>query len=148
MFSLLIAGCTKESITLYKAYIKNETNHQIKVTPYFGGSVYNDKIIILNAGDSVIIADGYDRGIVNHGGFTPKYFAGCDSLSVIFDNLYPVSHYVITPVSLYPRHYLYASLRNVANYLGWDYNANDISQHKREAFYLYRFVEQDYLDAK
>lgn len=146
---LLILGisCSKEEMTVYKGYIKNTTAHEIKILPYFNGTIRNTKVITLMDGDSIQIASGYDRGIVNHGGFNSEYLDG-DSIVVVFDNQYSISHYVITPSSLNSKHYLYSSLRNLGNYLGWDYSADDVSRLRREALYIYKFIEQDYLDAK
>jgi hypothetical protein len=145
---IIAVGCIKESSTYYQANIKNKTIHQIKVIPYFSGIVYSSKIILLNAGDSINIARGVDRGKVDHGGFDSDYFSGSDSLHVIFDDTYSISHYFVTPSTFSSKYYFYSSLRNLGNYLSWEYSFKDESKHRREALYLYRFVDQDYLDAK
>lgn len=148
---IIIASCTKEKITVYSVYAKNSTNHQIKIVPYFSGVIDNAKILFLNPGDSIKFAYGFERGIVNHGGFGSGLFSGIssnDSVVILFDNLYSISHYLNTPSSLAPKYYLHSSLRNFGNYLSWEYSADDISKNKREAFYLYKFIEQDYLDAR
>lgn len=141
-------GCTKEKITIYKAFLKNTTNHEIKIIPYFSGITYSNKNVILHPGDSVKIGDGFDRGLVNHGGFSSEYLSGSDSLVVSFDNLYTITHYFTTPSTLSNKHYLYSSGRNLGNYLNWEYSYSDLSKNKREAIYLYKFIEQDFLDAK
>ncbi|NOT51978.1 MAG: hypothetical protein HOP10_11960 [Chitinophagaceae bacterium] len=145
---ILITGCTKEKITIYNAYVKNTTAHQIKVVPYFSGVIDNSKILLLNAGDSINIGNGFDRGIINHGGFNSVYISGSDSNIVIFDNTYSITHYGQTPSSFSIKYYLHTSPRNLRNYLNWYYTAEDPSKNRREAFYLFRFIEQDYLDAR
>jgi hypothetical protein len=145
VFFLCAAACTKEEITIYRAFIKNITVHQVKIIPYSQGTAPVSKHILLNPGDSLKVADGSDRGIVNHGGFHSDYLAGSDSIIVVFDNLYPVSHYITTPPSFAEKYYLYSSIRYIANYLSWEYSYRDISRYKREALYLYKFTEEDYL---
>ena len=142
-------SCTKDYGTTISSSIKNSTNHQIKITFYYSGITYPDKILLLNAGDSIKFGFGFMYGIVDHGGFSSDYFGSAnDSIIVTFDNLYSITHYANTPVSMSPKHYLYSSLRNLGNYLSWEYWYHDNSKYARQAFYLYRFVEQDYLDAK
>jgi hypothetical protein len=141
-------GCQKEKITFYQAYIKNNTAHQVKLMPYFAGVAPSSKIIVLTPGDSVQVAQGTDRGKANHAGFNSVYFSGSDSIIVVFDNVHPISHYLNTPLTFSSKYYLYSSPRNIENYLNWSYSFQDVSKSRREAFYLYRFVEQDYLDAQ
>lgn len=148
---LFLVSCTKEhGITTIFSNIKNSSAHQIKITFYYSGITYPDKILLLNPGDSVKFGFGYEYGILNQGGgLSSDYFGSAnDSIVVSFDNLYSITHYVNTPVSLNSKHYLYSSLRNLANYLSWEYWYHDSSKDARQEYFLYRFSEQDYLDAK
>ena len=144
----LLSGCTKEEMTLYKAYLKNTTSHKIEVKPYFGGVVSSDKIITLLANETKEIANGFDRGIVGNAGFNSQNLSGSDSLIIIFDNLYSITHYLNNPTSLAQKHYLYSSNRNLYNKDNYNYSYQDVSKHKRESTYMYNFIEQDYLDAR
>jgi hypothetical protein len=143
-----IIGCQKEKSTFYQAYIKNATSHQVKIVPFFSGTTNSNKIILLAAGDSVLVGHGVDWGKVDHAGFNSEYFSGSDSIVVSFDNSYSISHYFNTPSLFSTKYYLYSSLRNLGNYLSWLYSFHDESKYSRRAFYLYRFTEQDYLDAR
>lgn len=141
-------SCTKEKTTNYSAFLKNGTSHQIVIKGYTNGSVFQNDIIQLAPGETKQIANGTDRGIVENGGFTPYHFQTSDSLRVTFDNQYTLTHYFKTPSSLYPKHYLYSSLRNIGNYQSYVLQSRDLSKFKRENVYNYEFSEQDYLDAK
>lgn len=147
---LPITGCTKEKITLYKAYLKNTTSHKIVIRPYFSGVVLPDKVITLlaNNNNTFEIANGFVRGIVKYG-FSSGYFGGSnDSVIVVFDDIYSITHYFNTPASLNPKYYLATSHRNIGNPESYKIVSTDLSKYQRENVHTYEFTEQDYLDAK
>ena len=146
---ILLCGCTKEESTISYAYLKNGSTHKVVIRPHFSGIVPPDKIITLFAGETKEIATAsFARGIGNQG-FSSSYFgAPNDSLVVIFDDLYSITHYFNTPATLSPKHYLATSLRNIANPKSYDLQSRDITKYQRENKYTYTFIEQDYLDAK
>ncbi len=140
-------SCRKEESTNFYAYLKNTTTHKIEVKPYFSGIISSDKVVTLLAGESKQIGLGTDRGIVGNVGFNSQ-FSGSDSLIVIFDNLYSITHYANTPNSFASKFYLATSLRSLRNKNSYSYSYRDLSKYQRENEYLYTFVEQDYLDAR
>ena len=146
--AFLFAGCIKEGSTSYRAVMINPTMHTIEFRPYYGGVVPPANVFKIGANDTLEIALGSFRGIVGQGGFISKYFAGTDSVLVVYDNLYSIVHYVYTPVALNPRHYLYSSLRNIGNLKSYEYTFKDHYKGFRSSNYKYIFTEQDYLDAK
>ncbi len=131
----LLAGCKKEESTNYYAYLKNKTLHKIEIRPYVGNIFPADKVVKLLAGETKQIANGFDRGIVGNVGFNSSYLNASDSIVVIFDNLYSITHYFKSPVIFSTKYYLYSSLRNVGNYLSYIYTYQDLSKHKRESTY-------------
>ena len=133
--AFLFAGCIKEGSTSYRAVMINPTMHTIEFRPYYGGVVPPANVFKIGANDTLEIALGSFRGIVGQGGFISKYFAGTDSVLVVYDNLYSIVHYVYTPVALNPRHYLYSSLRNIGNQLSYEYTFTDHSKWFRSSNY-------------
>ena len=148
MLTMFLASCIKEDSTNYYGYLKNTTNHQIKITPYFSGALIQANIVTLSPNERKEIAYGSVRGLQNGGGFTSKYFSGSDSIIVTFDDLYPISHYLITPISLRPKYYLHSSTRNIGNIDSYQVQVKNLSAHIRENIFSFEFVEQDYLDAQ
>jgi hypothetical protein len=146
MLFVIFTGCTKEQITSYSAYLSNNTTHNIVIRPYFKGIVPNNKIVSIAANDSFQIANGTDRGIVNNAGFNSDYLSGSDSITVTFDNLYKITHYFTQPDFLAPKYYLVTSNRNIYNKDNYSYTYKDPTKNRRESSYLYKFVEQDFLD--
>jgi hypothetical protein len=144
----LFVGCTKEQITNYKANLSNTTIHTIVIRPYFGGSVPNNKIITLTPNGTFQIANGTDWGIVNNGGFDSDSFGGSDSIVVTFDNIYSITHYTTQLTLLASKYYLVSSNRNLYNKNSYLYTYQDPSKTRRESNYLYKFVEQDFLDTQ
>ncbi len=145
---IVFTGCIKETSTNYYAYLNNKTTHKIEITPYRLGSVVTSKILVLNANVNKEITNGAGRGLNGNVGFTSANFAGMDSVKVIFDNTYVITHYFNTSFSFFSKFYLYDSLRNLDNYKSYFFTSNDLSKVKRENKYVYIFTEQDYLDAK
>ncbi len=144
-FSLIIlffSSCKKDITTKYEAFILNQTaNHAIKLSFFKSGIPFN---ITLNPNDSLKIADGFDFGTITVPGFSSNYFGGPnDSINVIFDNQYLVSHYFNSPANLSSKYLLFSSLRNLGNPNSYIFNRyNNLNSH------YYIFTEQDYLDAR
>lgn len=147
VFIFILIGCTKEQITTYTAYLSNKSNHSIVIRPYFNGIVPTEKIISLALNDSFQIANGSDRGIVNNAGFNSNFLSGSDSIVVTFDNQYKITHYFNQPVNLASKYYLINSNRNLYNKDNYLYTYQDASKNRRESNYLYKFIQQDYLDS-
>jgi hypothetical protein len=142
----LLSGCEIEDTTNYVATIKNNTTHNIEIRPYFAGVSPTEKRINLGYGETFEVGNGTDRG-KGSAGFSFK-FGAPDSMVVIFDGTFSISHYVNTPVNLANRHYLYNSTRNLMNYKSYDYKIIDDSKHEMDVTYTYSFLEQDFLDAQ
>ena len=148
ILTIFLASCTKEDSTNYYAYLKNTSSHQIKIVPYYSGNINQANIINLRPNEKKEIANGSGRGIQNNGGFSSQYIGGSDSLVVIFDSLYSITHYGNLPTTFSRKYYLYNSSRNLGNYLSYQLQVQNITAHLRENTYTFEFVEQDYLDAR
>lgn len=144
------AACKKESSTRFEAYLINKSGHSIEIKPYFNGFVSTVNIMRLQQNDTLQIADGFYRGISSDSsaGFIPKYFAGADSLIVVFDNTYSITHYINTPSLLNSKYYLFTSQRNIGNPRSYQMIIKSSSSTFRENEFWYTFTQQDYLDAQ
>ncbi|MEO6833906.1 MAG: hypothetical protein ABI169_16985 [Chitinophagaceae bacterium] len=145
-----MASCIKEDATSYRAYLKNATSHSILVLPHKNGRVLPTDTIRLVPEQEIVIAEGSERGIKNHGGFHSKYLSigSDDSVIVVFDAILSVSHYVNLPTATSAKYLKFESLRNILNGSSYDYTYKDINKHLREATYRYTFVDSDYQFAK
>lgn len=146
----VFSACQREQETYYTAYLKNNTaNHSIKILFYKGGIVYPNDTIILVPGQQLEIANGFQRGLSEKPGFSSKYSGGPnDSNVVIFDNSYRVAHYATPPAQLAPKHYLFTSLRNIANPKSYKFETERPSKNSWTKTHHYEFIEEDYLYAK
>lgn len=146
---VIFTACKKESSTFYQSYFVNKSGHIIEIRPYFSGIVPTANILQMGINDTLQIADGFDRGIeYENNGFDSKYFAGSDSIKIIFDNLYSIIHYVNTPAILAPKYYLYTSLRNIGNYKAYRQDIASSSKYSISKKFWFVFTEQDYLDTQ
>lgn len=143
----MLVSCT-EDYTSYVTFLRNETEHEILILPYKQGYVNEEDTILLLPKQTFQIANGHQRGVTSNAGFTSKYISASDSLKVIFDGNYFVSHYINTPLETEKRHYLYNSLRNLIQYKSYEYSFRDDGKHYREQTFSYTFVEADYEFAK
>lgn len=144
-------SCTRESIgsTHTKATLTNKTLHNIKVLFYKGGIVYPNDTIKLSANESFLFADSYLKGEIILPAFSSKYFGNpSDSIVVIFDNIYKISHYADTPLQKASKYYLNSSLRNIANPNSFIFQSTQQGNNSRLNDHYYEFKEQDYLDAQ
>lgn len=147
-FLLFLCSCIKEKLTLYNASVVNGSTHKVVIKPFFAGINPSDKTITLLPNQRFEIADGADRGLGNQG-FSSAYFGGPnDSVIVVFDDLYAITHYFNPSSALAAKHYLFSNVRNIGNHSNYALRTNRLSNNKEENIFTYTFTEQDYLDAK
>jgi hypothetical protein len=148
IISLFLLSCSKEKSTQYIATLTNTTTHKITILFYKGGIVFPTDTIKLFTNQPYEIANGFDRGRSSTPGFSSKYFGGPnDSIVVVFDNIYKVSHYADAPVNLARKYYLFSSLRNIGNPKSYRFELTE-EKNGNVKKHFYDFIEQDYLDAK
>jgi hypothetical protein len=145
LFVLILSSCKKEPNTIYNATLVNKSNHSIKIMFFNSGIVNPKDTIKLTTNQSFEIANGIERGVITTPFFSSNYYG--DSIWVIFDDTYRISHYSVTPNQSYPKNYPYTSLRNLINRNSYRFVSTPFADsYKNEHFY--EFIEQDYLDAK
>lgn len=148
-FLLISEGCIKEKVTHYTASLKNNTSSKILILPYKNGVVNSSDSIVLFSNSVKEIANGFFRGDVNTPSFSSSYFGGInDSILIVFDNTYYVTHYFNNPTNLSKNYYLSSSLRNVANPKSYQFERLKGKNDDYTNVHQYNFTEQDYLDAK
>jgi hypothetical protein len=141
----ILSSCKKDEFTQAIAYLKNTTNHNIKILFYKNGIVASTDTIKLGMNQEVEIANGPLRGLVRVPGFSTKYAIGSDdSVVVVFDNIYKVSHYVNLPANLFSKYYQYNSLRNIGNAKSYIFTSTQVASTKLTNVHRYEFVEADY----
>lgn len=146
---LFLNSCVKDYNSSYTATFINKTGHQISILFYKGGIVSQTDTIKLSSQQQFQFANGSQRGTINSPGFSSKYFgSGDDSIIVVFDNLYKVSHYGNTPLLKARKYYLFDSLRNILNPKSYRFVSTPNSKNSYQNDHYYEFIEQDYLDAK
>lgn len=145
---IVFVGCTKERSTNYVATLYNGTSHNIEIKPYYGGVSPANKKINLGPLESLEIANGSRRGIGENAGFSSNVLGSPDSMIVIFNNTFSITHYTVTPTAFSNKYYLYTSLRNIENFKSYEYTILKDSKHERGVSYKYTFTNQDYLDAQ
>ena len=148
---VLFCSCKRmvESYTGATAYVINNSSHTIEIRPYYKGIIYRPTIIKLQPLDSLKVASSITLGKGTiRSGFDSEYFAGSDSLIVIFDGVHSITHYVNPPLSYALKNYLYSSTRNLGNLESWEARTIKESVTHISNEYKYRFTDQDFLDTQ
>jgi hypothetical protein len=140
----IMTSCIKEELTNYSAYIENPLQHRIEIKPFKGGFSKDTDLITLSPGVIFKIAEGFDRGKNNGGGFNSEYLIGTDSIVVIFDSLYKAVHFINNTDSTSGNYYSYSSKRNLGNYESYHIEKTDETKHSITFEYIYKFTEEDY----
>ena len=148
-FSLILSSCIKDKYTNFTGDLQNKTMHKIKIYPYKNGVVQEKDTITLLKNSVFNIAKGTLMGIVESPGFESDYFGGPnDSVIVIFDDIYRITHYANNPNFFSDRHYLFTSTRNILNPKSYEFIRIKGEKNVFTNMHVYTFSEQDYLDAK
>jgi hypothetical protein len=148
-FCLITLGCQKEELTIYNAHLTNSTNHEITLLSYKKGVVLITDTIKLKPNERFKIANGFNRGISVSPGFSSNFFGDSnDSIKVVFDKTFSVTHYANLPDKLNKKYYLFNSLRNCLNANSYVFVSTKLSKYKLQNTHEYIFVEEDYLYAK
>ncbi|KAA5534779.1 hypothetical protein F0919_09225 [Taibaiella lutea] len=148
--SIIWSSCAKDKITNYIAVLYNRTEHSVMILPFKGGAVNSSDSVILNAGDSFLVGEGWMRGEVKTPFFESEYLAvgENDSINVVFDNAYKISHFVTLPSNLPEKYYAFSSGRNIINRDNYEFTRIKDKNDNYTNVHKYFFIEQDYLDAK
>jgi len=107
-----------------------------------------NNIMTLSPNSTLKIADYNVMGMQNDGGFHSDLTAGADSIIIVFDATYRVTHYYTSPVNFANNYYTFDSNRNIRNISSFIYKTEDTSESSRQNTYTYTFTEEDYLYAK
>jgi len=147
LFILIGCGKTSDKFTRIQAYWVNNSIHQLTIYPYVGKIVPDTLIVSLGPGDSILIADEAAFGDLDIGaGIESKYVRNNDSMVVVFDSNFPISHYFQTPINKSAKYYLYESNRNLMQLQSYD--AERKIDGYKTIVYKYHFTEQHYLDTQ
>lgn len=149
--TMLVFSCAKkrvEEITNFELTAVNSTGHTIELLPFYGGTTRErDRIQILPHSDQSL-GKGWGWGIQSIGSGFESRIAGCDSLIVLFDNQFKVTHYGATPINLARRYYLFIDDRNIGYPIHYQGEIVRETKTSRNIHYSYTFTEQDYLYAQ
>ncbi|MFT4062690.1 MAG: hypothetical protein QM642_10080 [Edaphocola sp.] len=144
IFVFAITGCIKERMTSIKATLYNDAGVKVVILHFKGGIVNAGDSIVVQAGDSFLYANGSEFGDITGPGFNNDYAGNPDdSIVVMFDDKYSVTHYFNTPLHLSNKYYLNDSPRNIGNPNSYEFTAVR-EKNKRINYNRYYFTESDY----
>lgn len=149
LFAFCLYSC-KEEETVIKAYLINDSNHNIEILFYKSGVVNLGDTLSLMPNEELLFAHMSHRGDVQIPMFGNKHIGlESDSILVVFDNSFKVTHYyTILPAALAEKHYLRESLRNIINPYSYEFTHKKRGRGRYLNIHKYYFTESDYEFAK
>ncbi|WP_154657180.1 hypothetical protein [Hugenholtzia roseola] len=152
---LMLSACNATWVHGVKAIVENESSVPIKIY-FFDGGRTSDSILIspsqtftyaenailggkLEVEDVSIRPDFYNN----------RYFVR-DSVVVVFDGLYRVTHYwdTIPPAEKPAKFFYYQDNRNFTNHDNFELEVKEKSRQTVDYIFTYTFTEEDYRFAK
>lgn len=151
LFLLLAAAfcfsCMKERQTFSYQKIYNSTNHTIMIIPFSNGVEKEESKKLLGPNSVIELEYRMVRGINNTPSILFDYFRNVDSLHVIFDNQYQVTHLLLGTSTSTRRNYTLGSNRNLGNRDSYILEKKEDNKYSRTWELQYQVTEQDYLYA-
>ena len=147
---LLGIGCKRDidGRSSIKYYWENKSVNSVEIRPFRNGVLNEEKVILLLPGQkkevgSAILPDKADLGTC----FSSS-FLNADSVKVVFNGVFVITHYFLQGIATWGKHYDYGANRNLSSRTGYVGNITRDVKYGRDIAYNYIFSEQDYQDAK
>lgn len=145
--TLLLTGCLEED-TLTEVYLQNNSSHEVLLRPYQSGAIDNARIVSLQPGNKFRIENTYQRGKTKVPIYFFDYFRGIDSIQVIWDNTYSVTHMISDSFTSVVKYIAFGNVRNLGNGIAYPSEIRHESKRSITWELNYSFTEQDYEYAK
>ena len=138
-----VMGCIKEYVSTMESFLINNTAHQIEVVPYYGGIANMSARVQLSPGQRLSVAREGVRGR----SLAATYAMGLqsfDSVVVIYDNLYRVTHRSFRDSTACTKCITFSSNRNISSESS--YLKTITKEHRKylRGYFEYSFTEDDY----
>jgi hypothetical protein len=144
---ILSYGCAEKQSTS-KVSIFNSTLHKVTLAPYINGIVDSSKYKILQPNESFSVETNYQRGKTKIPVVFWNYFKNLDSLVVIWDETYHMTHMLSDTFYSSNNFIQFAENRNIGLSTSYVNSIKSESKHSIEWSVINTLTEQDYLDAK
>jgi len=145
---LSIFGCMiDEAPAWVDSHIKNSTSHSIKLLPYRCGMVDNERIVVIKPDVDTVV----DRMSQPGKSFQPTYINNLsffDSILVTFDDSIKIPHIRCDSTYTGSHKVPFSSKRSLMNINNWTKTYTSETKYALNGYYMFTFVEQDYLDAR
>jgi len=145
---LVCFSCITEKQTFSTQKLYNSTNHTIIIIPFFNGVEIGSKKKMLPPNSVIELEYRFTRGINNVPAIFFDYFKNVDSLHVMFDNQYQITHLLLSTFTSGLKNYASSSTRNLGNVYSYAKEKTEDKKNSRTWEVKYIFTNQDYLDAQ
>lgn len=143
--SFACLSCGKTEITQgigTHATLYNQSGVSVRYIPYNSGVPDDRYTVDIMHNDSLFMGNNHDKGNGKNPGFSSPYLSGGDSIQILYDNKYIVTHIANIPDSLLKNHHLpflnERHIGNPKNYIWW------FVEETRQLYHEYYFTEEDY----
>lgn len=144
---VILPGCIKEEVGHTQTFIKNITNHTIKLLPFSGGAIDGGMTRVIPALSNIEVFSANVRGKTldpSFGTLLNPY----DSVLVVYDDTVKIPHIKFNLVYTGTHRVLHSSNRSISNEANYDKQITKETKYSLRGSFTFTFIEQDYLDAK
>lgn len=145
---LFFGSCVKDGKTTSQVILSNPTTHNISLYPYQNGFIDSPNIKTIIQGEEVIIEDNFQKGKTNSPLVFWDYFKPYDSLVVIWDGVYPITHFLSDTFLSSNKFIQFGASRNIGYDASYVVSSNNETKISIEWITKYVFSEQDFQFAK
>lgn len=146
---LYASACSvKEEVSSTSVILFNNTEHQISITSFRNGVANNSSLIHLPNYGNYTIESGSSLGKTKGPVYFFDYFQNVDSVVVMWDNTYPITHMISDSFISTDKYIPFGNSRNLGNGNAYTNELTEETKYTIAWTVKYTFTEQDYLDAK
>lgn len=147
VFLVFLISCTKEKTGHTKTVYKNSTGHKIKITPFIGSTIDISNVKVLSPQSETTVYEINVKGKTIDPSFG-LLLQPYDSVVISYDDTIKIPHIKFNLSYTGSHRILFSSSRSISNEANYKKEITNETKYSLTGYFLYEFLEQDYLDAK
>ena len=142
-----LVSCIRDGKSITTLSLSNTTTHKVTLIPYYNGVVDSSRYKSLLPYDQILIENNFQKGKTKIPVIFWDYFKQLDSLTVIWDDTFNMTHMLSDTFHSSTNFIQFAENRNIGLSASYIQSIKSESKISIEWSVIYNFTEQDYLDA-
>lgn len=146
LFAFLVSACNKDTITSYRATLVNNSGAKMTIVPYDQGMPRFRDSTVLQNGDSLEIASGWEFGEIKVPFFVSDFLAVNYGgwIKVTYGDTLVVLHLYDSLNSTGQKAHTFNNPRNILNRDNYEFTHSRTPSKKWFNYHIFRFTQEDY----